>query len=138
MRKRTFSLKAKLALLSASSVLLLGSIICLVVLVVLSRTFDRQAADAVRLSSQGIEQLLRQDIDRTLSAVQIAAAAPDLAPAAAGGASAALAARLDEVVRHSGTDYACLIDPAGTPVAGAGKPPAAPMRVADSMVRLAM
>jgi hypothetical protein len=104
MRKRTFSLKAKLALLSASSVLLLGSIICLVVLVVLSRTFDRQAADAVRLSSQGIEQLLRQDIDRTLSAVQIAAAAPDLAPAAAGGASAALAARLDEVVRHSGTD----------------------------------
>ena len=138
MRKRTFSLKAKLALLSAGSVLLLGSAICLVVLVVLSRTFNRQAADAVSLSSQGIDRLLRQDIDRTLNAVQIAAASSDLAQSAAGGASAALAARLEEVVRHSGTDYACLIDPTGTPVAEAGKPPAAPMRVADSMVRLAV
>ena len=135
MRKRTFSLKAKLALLSAGSVLLLGSVICLVVLFVLSRTFNRQAADAVSLSSQGIDRLLRQDVDRTLSAVQLAASSSDLAQSAAGGASAALTTRLDEVVRLSGTDYACLLDPAGAIVAQAGRPPASPPRLAAAMMR---
>ena len=138
MRKRTFSLKAKLALLSAGSVLILGITFCLVVLVVLSRTFDRQAADAVNLSFKGIDRLLQQDVARTLSAVQIAAASSDLTQSAAGGPSAALTARLDAVVRLSGTDYACMIDPAGTVLAQAGSAPAAQSRATSAAVRQAI
>jgi hypothetical protein len=138
MRKRTFSLKAKLALLSAGSVLILGITFCLVVLVVLSRTFDRQAADAVNLSFKGIDRLLQQDVARTLGAVQIAAASSDLTQSAAGGPSAALTARLDAVVRLSGTDYACMIDPAGTVLAQAGSAPAAQSRATSAAVRQAI
>jgi hypothetical protein len=138
MRKRTFGLKAKLGLLSAGSILFLGITFCLVVLVVLSRTFDRQAAEAVDLSFKGIDRLLQQDVGRSLNAVQIAATSSDLTQSVAGGPSASLTARLDAVLRQSGTDYACLIDPAGAVLAQAGSASAAQSRAGSPAVRQAI
>ncbi|WP_334319579.1 methyl-accepting chemotaxis protein [Termitidicoccus mucosus] len=107
------SLRTKLVSLNSVAVVLLSAAFCVTAFLVLSSHFDRQAAGQIKLRSEAIDAMLRQDADLLSELSRMAAANPQFPQKVAQGDAEATALLSKSLLQGKKADFAFVVRASG-------------------------